>query len=791
MINYTEMSKNHSNKESIASKQRTLICSLEGIGDILVFETKRQKNKLVLGGLEKISDSVKKLFEIQSDDPERFEQLVVSQEFLELYRKDEKEAQFRLSLDSEKYLVGFSTSINQITRIYEAAVDSQNEEISRFAVYHINWILAALAHKPGNDLFVEQVLGKLAQITRIAVRRGDRSMYAAGIHWYTNIVFDQLGRKEKQFDLNYLGLFDKYFFSTVRYIIAENQSPLFQTLISTLVDGVHVPSYHRGAIWDYGHMILRSDLRKYNELDAEYGIEGKIGELAHSEDDLDTKDKLDEWLRKFDEVKAVLERHLTKDQRQQAEKLNEEINEYVVSQFKYNNLLEMVFAFGAYCLFKQRPSYVKYLWEYKQPPDSDAIWIGHDITPRTLEEAVRFYFRKVLFEKKFDFWEEHHGSEKYYKEYFLLLLVRVLQNVRADSDGNFLQIVSYRLPDLNVHRLSDLSHSMDGFVQLADELKQAKTLLAELGIDTGQIDEIFDLKLKPFLMKVKEEADKQISEKHKTQKISAKKIQEFKNSFLKTFYESATLRSMFTKYLSAYENQMDLQIKGQENRLGISVVDDKASFFDEWHIHFVGWGENYARDLALGEDSYLLDEIAKGCEEISPEGLDSALRTLGNPSDIVILATSPALWQFFEESNKFKAKWHRDSEQLDIQSFGGWYEFNGHLIPVLETRHQQVEKQVLILAKSKSGRLIQRSPLNEGEDTALVTDIFYMNIRSFSEDPELMQSLLEKPPEWLQKIGDAQDQRNHLRERVLIQIFERFEFTRDEKFKGYKLLLEA
>ncbi len=41
------------NKKPTATKQAALVQSLEGIGDILVFETKRQKNKMVLDGLKK------------------------------------------------------------------------------------------------------------------------------------------------------------------------------------------------------------------------------------------------------------------------------------------------------------------------------------------------------------------------------------------------------------------------------------------------------------------------------------------------------------------------------------------------------------------------------------------------------------------------------------------------------------------------------------------------------------------------------------------------------------------
>ena len=784
-----KMLRNLLSKKATASKQDLLVQSLEGIGDILVFETKRQKNKLVLDGLKKIRDSVKKIFEIQQGDPDRFEQLVVSQDFFKLYKKDEEEAKFRLDFDPEKYLISFSTAINQIVRVYEAAIGSQNEEISRFAVYHINWILAALSSQQNNGLFVKQILRKLAEITRTAVQRSDGSAYAAAIRWYTDIVFNRLGRKG-DFQLSYLDLFDKYFFSTVRYIVAENQTSIFHSLVSSLVDDIQVPDYPRGEeVWNYGHIILNKDLQKYSKLDAEHGVEKRVKELVDSESDLNTQEKLEAWLKKFDELKAIIEPNLDEEKKKSAQEIEEKIKDFATSQFKYQNLLEIVFAIGAYCLFKQKYGYLKYLWEYKQPPDSDASWIGHDITPRSLDEVIKLYFRKGLFEEEFDFWEGHHGSEKYYKQYFLLLLARVLQSASADAEGKYSQIENYKLPDLHVYILNDVEHSIDGFIELSTELKQAGNMLAEISFDAAKLDEIFNAKLVPFLNKLKKEAEKQISAKHKTGNISQKRIEEFKKEVLKSFYEGANLRDMFAKYFKAYEDKTKEKIASKKERFGINIVHDKASFFDEWHVHYVGLGKNYGRNFASGENSFLLDDIAKDCKEITKKDFEATLSKFENPDNIVIFATNIAFWRFFKDSKNF-TKWHREIKQLEIKGFGGWYDFNGQSIPVFETYHQKIDKQILILNKTKIGQLVQLSPLNEGEIQESIEDIFYMDIKAFSENTELMEEFIKNPPEWLKEIGDEQKQHEHLQERVRIQIFERFEYNKPADFEGYKLTLK-
>lgn len=315
-------------------------------------------------------------------------------------------------------------------------------------------------------------------------------------------------------------------------------------------------------------------------------------------------------------------------------------------------------------------------------------------------------------------------------------------------------------------------------------------MLAEIGFDTAKIDEIFDAKLVPFLKKLKEEASKQISAKHKAGNISQKRVGEFKKEVLKSFYENANLRDIIVKYFKTYEDKTKERITEKKECFGINIVDDKASFFDEWHVHYVGWGENYGRVLAHGEDTYLLDDIAKGCKEISKKDFEATLSKIKNPEDIVIFVTNMAFWRFFKDLKMFKPKLYLDIYQLDIKTFSGWYSFNDKLIPVFKVYHQKMDEQILILNKSKIGLLIQLPPRNENENKKNVEDIFYMDIQAFSENDKLMEEFIKKPPEWLQKIGDKQKQREHLQERVLIQIFERFEYNKPGDFEGYKLLLK-
>jgi len=691
--------------------------SLESIGDILVFETKRRNsNENIKQGLKRIQNILKEFRVIQKDNP----------------IKDEKEAKSRLIFNPNKYLISFSIAINQILRVYEAAIKIKNDEISCFIADIFKKLLADFSKTPGNDLFVEQLLKSFMEVEKIGIVNEDRLLYNSSIHWYVDIVFN-----EKDFNLSYLELFNWYFITSVKYIISENYFSLFNGLISSLIDGfVCIPQVEG---WNYDQLLF-------------------------------------------------IEQIIDKKQEKNAKQPEQNITDFNTCNDKYQNLLEIVFDIGAYCLFKQRYDYIKYLWEYKQPPDSDVVWIGDNIIPQKLDDIIYLYFSNGLFDKKIDFWGQHHTSKNYYKQYFLLLLAHILQNVPADAGGNYSQIENYKLPDLHIYRLNELKdYPIDEFIKLSENLKQDKNMLVKIGFDTAQLDEIFNAKLVSFLKKMKEEVSLQISNKHKRGKISKTKVVDFKKKVLKSFYDNAILRDIFINYFNTYKNKITEKIPNKKERLELYFIEDKASFFDEWYIHYNSWGDDCGREIAYKENIYLLDELVKNCKEITNKDFETTLLKFKNPKDIVIFIIFNSIDLFFRNFKQFKPKYYGGINQVKVKGFVDWYNFNGQEIPIFKIVHPKIDKQILILNKSKIGQLIQLSPVNEGDDEKLIEDILFIDIQAFSENKKLMEEFIKNPPKGLlQKIRDEQNQREYLQEGALIQIFERLEYNKSENFEGYK-----
>ena len=292
---------------------------------------------------------------------------------------------------------------------------------------------------------------------------------------------------------------------------------------------------------------------------------------------------------------------------------------------------------------------------------------------------------------------------------------------------------------------------------------------------------------KKILHKAKQKQEEDENELKRSAKISPKKVDDFKQQVIKGFYESVVIRDIFKHYKTYYDKTNKAYIDNL-TRFGINVVNDKSAFFENWHVHYVDWGRNYGKNIAFGENSDLIEQISNQCIEESD--IEAILNKFDNVSDIIIIAIGMESYWHFSNSENFRPEWYKDIPQLKINGFMGWYVHNKKNIPIFRVYNIYIDNKILILNKSRLGKLIQYSPLNRGESSEFKKDIFYINIQPFSDNEELLSDFIEKPPEWLKAIGDKEAQMKHLKTQVLIHIFERFVYNKVEDFEGYILKLK-
>lgn len=797
------MLKIFSKSDSIAQSRDKLFFVLEKMLNIALSKTERGDNKTVKNILKEYEALFRKFLKLKQENPKKFDYLLWSIDFYDEYINNKniqrgaeiskktksneeikEEISFRLAFNPEKELKGLTQFLNSFEKIWQSANKNNNEEISRYVVYLIDRLLAELVQKPNNSLFVEQFLILLHSISEKAILQSkisgiiDSSAYISLIDWYTNIVFNTM-QPIDGFDLSYLNPFNKALFNNIKTIIKENQISTFNTFVMSLIDFIHIHDYNKNEIWNYIRYVVDDDLKKH------------FNELAKSQNDLLTLDKLETWLTKFDELKASYEKNMDEGQIIKAQEIEKKIKTYVVSNFKFQKLLEIIFATGAYCLFKKQYHFIKCLWEFKEPADSDGSCIGNDIIPKTLNDTVNFYFKKYLSDRSIDFWEDHHGSEIYYKQYFILLIFRLLQKMSINDNGKIPDIEKFTLTQMDVHKLNNIEYSVDGLIKVAEDLKKNSSFLPEIGIFYDNLDDLFDNRLIPFLQKLKKLAIKDISTRQIKGKINPQRVHKFRKKVVDSYNETNKVRDIFKNYdlIKDKKDETDNNI----NIFGTAFLYEKSAFFDDWYINFDNFGRSYGLSIANGESSNLIDLIATDCTEISKNDFDSTLSNFKDKNDIIIFTTFNALFTFFENSKNFRPQWLKTTDQIDIKSFKGWYDFKNQPIPVFEVFHQNFDNQILILNKKMLGEIIQYYPSTTDDiefDKESVSEIFIINVRAFSEDVKFMDKFLQKAPEWITQKGNEDTQKEYLNERVYIQIYERFEYKKHEIFEGYKIILE-
>ncbi|MDO8870092.1 MAG: hypothetical protein Q7V10_05010 [Methanobacteriaceae archaeon] len=267
-------------------------------------------------------------------------------------------------------------------------------------------------------------------------------------------------------------------------------------------------------------------------------------------------------------------------------------------------------------------------------------------------------------------------------------------------------------------------------------------------------------------------------------KLDQNKIDKFRKDVLKRFNEVIILRNIF-EHFNLYENKIK-EVSQNNIKIGLIQMDDKSVFFDDWYVNYPNSGIRYGNNLARGEESSILENILNNCKKIEKKMFKKTLEKISS-SDIIIIVTGFNSSEFIMKSKNFFGKYDNKVPKLDLnkmKGFKGYHKSNENNIPVFRVFNAQNDS-LIILNKSKFGKLTQYYPLNKLEDQKFMRSMFYMNIRAFSDDKSLMKEYLTASIDWLKDIGNDEEQRKYLEEKVLIEIYEKFEFVKEEGFEGY------
>ena len=745
----------------------------------IVYETRRKKNdEYVLEGLRNLEEEIASFLYIKERNPELFNHLLLSQEFLKLREKNREAASLNRAFFPEKHLVSFTTAVNQISLIRDAALEVNNVEVARSSTYHLIRTLATACEIPENSELAKIILDNLANF-RKAVENNSELAYAASITWYVDVVY------KSHFDISYLKLFGDYLTSFIQEIVTRNQANLFQLLISSLADLGNSNLYDEETVSAFGNLLERLDPQVYEQLNRDSGLARQLCRLKDILDNLQSEGQLNNALELLSQIEQVAVPRLQLSAQEAVEKEVKMLERAAKFLFKFNRLTSLIFDAGAYCLFKKRGDYIRYMWNHEQSPGVYARGLGSNIIPETVSGVINFYFNSRFSQGMVvPFWDDNYGSEIYYKQYFLLLLLHELER----PHGSY----GYQLPrDLDSYGLGRIEYSASDFLSLAKQLKSEPELLRRLDFNPNTLSNIIDNRLIPCLHSLKAKAQEQLVDLVIKQEVSSQKIDQFKGDFYRKFNESVRVRELLV-FLNLYEYKLRESVPSSSLSIEIREVIDKAGFFEKWHKDYDSQGANYGSILANLEDAYVLSEIIKVAPKVEIEitafenVLDALVEDVENFAIFILNSTG----KYFRTSRRFTLSWDEEGLESKPKSYIGSYRVRECLIPVFQVflRQESIDvslpdESFLLLNKTKLCKLLQFSP-NEVVGLGAVEGI-YVSIQTFSDNQGLLESLLQEASPWLLEKGSQEEQIGYLKTKVRLHICETLKVDMHNAFQGY------
>jgi len=422
--------------------------------------------------------------------------------------------------------------------------------------------------------------------------------------------------------------------------------------------------------------------------------------------------------------------------------------------------------------------------------------------PNDLRELTRVFLSVHKFEVE-DFWgwgwwemeklpeEEVHHIDVFSKleRLYCIKSLQILEKKPIE------EIEKIELPhDRNLAFLAEESSSL---MKLLDAIKNTpqnwRFILSQDAINKIP-------QLKELLKKAAQKQEEKEANYLRNVELSNKKIKEFLFIFRKEFYGNATLRTLVTRAGILRDFSSGKELKPEIKLWGFNQIDDKAAFIEDWHVHYPNWGEQYGRGLAESENERVFEEIADNLKEIKipnkkdiVAAIEKLLSRESIENPIVIGSFDYDLeYKGLRESDKFIDRWRNKCPELgfnDIDSYLGCIKLKNIHIPIFRIflRKPDLKKTVCILSLKKIGEWKQYPPIEKIEDKQHQKDIFMIRIRDLNKDEKFRADLISKNPEWLQRY---KDKNGYLRQKVVINIFEKFEFKILDKTAGYKLIIQ-
>lgn len=757
------MRESSSSSSELMRKREAFVRAIEGLGDVLVFETARKtKKEVVERYLEELVDLLLSMISsIEGDSIDA--RINYSDEFIDAIKIDSESISLLYSLYPERFSIAVSTGLAQLRRVHEAAASVRNGDVSRSATYKLTRLLREFVGQPNRAHLIDQVLDTFSAVRAISVREDDISVYPSAVHWFTAVVFAR--EEDGSVLLEYLPKLTRHYFDGLIQLVRLGKSEPLNHLAEYLPDSLH---WHETIASD---VFAISQLAS-NQIEDDAPWEGrqevsKLGEeLRRRAPFLTTAENLVEWKSTLSNLCDLLVLVLDVDAKKTMNSLRDKLIRQAERQCKFWRLRSVILGVLAYCLFKRQIEYVRKVITARQPDDADAHWVGTDVIPTDPIALSKLYIGIRANGLQLDFREGHHGTERYYSQLFLYLLHYGFRSNQPVPPISILAVC-------DAGNLNELIFEMDRVERhLAnfDDEDDARIQKIMGGVDVARVREIRNVVVN-FLAALRLEAKKQINLDLRRKELSEEKVSRFISEIVESYEEHVFFRKLFA-------SRGCLQVREERftgGQLGIFRLDDKEAFIDNWHVDYGAWGESYGESMAEGEDVRILRSLIEVADRASTTVKEALMKALLSQDALTIVAVNERLFDLEDENSDFVAKWRLPEDNSKYPRFSGVYRYGEHEVDVYSIFDKALEAGLLLLAPQTIGCILQRTSTEDGVGSS---KHLFVSVNAIDSESENLKKLLDNPPEWLQaEHSSPEAQCAYLETKVEIRLFEELEHS--------------
>ena len=579
------------------------------------------------------------------------------------------------------------------TGVHSAALAAGNGEIEGYSANNLWWLLQESALDAEEPRVVRQLSTNLTSLSDEALSRKAESRYLLVAVWYREVVIPT--DTKERCHIEYVRAFNDLLFEVNKMVIERDDMEVWKREVALLTDSLH-------SIKCETYTLMRAtedNLKNRRDIDKVKSHFRRLDSLLRAKT---TREILDEIVSLG---QVILYETLGSCDSDKDRSISEAWSRFMAManrRHRNQELKDVFFMIGAYCLFKRKVEFVRELWDYAQPRDADASWAGDRLVSGRLDDLVEQYFElqddrhRMLFEGR-------HGSSSYLRDYFLAACARACEvDSRQAFEFSFI-VEPMEIRRKQIHRIDAFVRELEELLGRVEQLKEDEKLAA-LYSDAGEAFATLHSKLKD----AGKAAGNRVTEACKSSPLDERACEQIRSQLSERYITDRLVPNLLAVKAYDADRDGDLEFKTIEHTLCVprDMLTPLWSGSSTW--------VREDSKIAAMESQYLLEQLSsvKGATRLEVPRMDGgalsqAVRLLekeGRTPDRIIW-THGAM-KMTEQVGTEALVWREREE---------YFLCNGKEIRIILARRYVLREHVVVLDSQSLGHWVEMKPFATAE----------------------------------------------------------------------------